>query len=95
MVGHIWLETGFGGHMERKSQEVSATYMKLLGSDRRWKKVRVKLTPPPMRDRVKNLKKVNNIKNMKYVKKMDPQYLPHVYSSDNKQYHQYSLPLSS
>ena len=33
--------------IDRKSQKVSATYVKPLGRDRRWKKVRVKLTPPP------------------------------------------------
>ena len=74
MVGHFWLETGFGGpkegyplkkfkfsppeifcqHMDRKSQEVSATYVEPLGRDRHWKKVWVKLTPPSVRDSVKN-----------------------------------------
>ena len=47
MGGHFWSETGFGGkkisnvfpeifcpHIDRKSQEVSATYVKPLGRDR-------------------------------------------------------------
>ena len=43
----------FCQRIDRQSQEVSATYVKPLGCDRHWKKVRVKLPPPPMRDRVK------------------------------------------
>ena len=45
----------FCQRIDRKSQEVSATYVKPLGRDRHWKKVQVKLTTPPVRDRVKKL----------------------------------------
>ena len=37
----------FCQRIDRKSQEVSTTYVKPLGFDRRWKKVWVNLTPPP------------------------------------------------
>ena len=45
----------FCQRIDRKSQEFSATYVKPLGHDRHRKKVRVKLTPPPVRDRVKKV----------------------------------------
>ena len=43
----------FCQRIDRKNKEASATYIKPLGRDRHRKKVQVKLTPPPLRDRVK------------------------------------------
>ena len=44
----------FCQHIDRRSQEVSATYVQPLGRDRHWKQVWIKLTPP-LRDRVKSI----------------------------------------
>ena len=43
----------FCQRIDMKSQEFSATYVKPLGRERHRKKVQVKLTSPPLRDRVK------------------------------------------
>ena len=42
----IFFQKIISQQIDRKSQEVSATYVKLLGRDRCWKKVWVNLTTP-------------------------------------------------